>query len=347
MIDEERLKQRLERARKSDPDRGHGRPAAPIDVLDAMATYLKDALNSEEEKKIPKLNRRFVISFGDDCKDLLKDLDFRDVGDFYALPRPEPADPWAWSLRKQLEDTQEELWALMRSLKDNDSSITLEGRKGYNSTMEPFEEDIKLFLSTLEYDKSKTVRRAPVLNLDESSWYAGLGCLGDMSDDLLSFAYDRQVAVDPVNMPYYFDCLTSITKKRNSETLEMKMALLASEGAYGRGNVAAAYKYFMLDPKQAPELTDNFIRGSFESRMGSISKAEGQEAREQLRIIGTARGSQALLDAASDGMCVLFSLLFPGLCPWMAPRTQVFPGSSRTSDSARSCRTICLWACGL
>jgi ubiquitin carboxyl-terminal hydrolase 25/28 len=258
-----KLWQRLEAAKRADPDREHTRAAAPIEVLDAISTYLKDALNSQEDKKIPKLNRRFVISFGEDCRDMLASMGFKDIGDFYLLPRPGPPEPWEWNLRKQLEDTQEELWALMRQLKRNDPNINIEGRKGYDGKMEPFEEDVQLFLSTFEYDKSKTTRRAPTLTLDEQSWYAGLGCLGDFSDDLLAFGFDRQAATDTENIPYYYDCLSAIAKKRNSESLEMKMALLASEGFFGRRDVTNAYKYFTLDPRQDNELTDEFIHGVF------------------------------------------------------------------------------------
>jgi ubiquitin carboxyl-terminal hydrolase 25/28 len=189
--------------------------------------------------------------------------------------------------------------------------LNIEKLKGYNRNVEPFEEDAQLFLSTFEYDKSKTTRRAPTLTLDEQSWYAGLGCLGDFSDDLVAFGFDRQVATDSETMPYYFDCLTNIAKKRNSETLEMKMVLLASEGCYGRNDVANAYKYFTLDPRQANELTDEYIRGVFESRLGSIPKASEAEAREKLRLMGVSRGSQALLDAASNGESNI-SLLFLG-----------------------------------
>lgn len=306
MTNTERLWQRLEAAKRNDPDRGHTKPATPIDTLDAMSSYLKDALSSPEEKKIPKLNRRFVTSFGDDSTKLLAELKFEDLGEFWSLPRPDEADPWAWGLRKQLEDTQEELWALMRRLKANDQKVELDGKKGYNGSVEPFEEDVQLFLSTFEYDRTKTTRRAPVLTLDEQSWYAGLGCLGDMSDELVGFAYDRQVATDRDNGPFYYDCLSAIAKKRNSESLDMKLALLASEGCYGRRDVADAYKYFVLDPSKS----DSEIRGTFESRMGSIAASAQSEAREKLRLIGIARNSQALQDAASDGMSI-FSLFFP------------------------------------
>jgi ubiquitin carboxyl-terminal hydrolase 25/28 len=128
-----------------------------------------------------------------------------------------------------------------------------------------------------------------------------------MSDELISFAYDRQVATDSEHMPYYFDCLSAIAKKRNSEHLDVKIALLASEGCYGQQEVASAYKYFTLDSRQASELTDSHIRGLFESRIANISKSGEQEAREKLRLIGVSRGSAALLEAASDGMCSCFS----------------------------------------
>jgi ubiquitin carboxyl-terminal hydrolase 25/28 len=301
LINVDKLQQRLKAAQQTDPDRNHTKAASPIEVLDALATYLRDAFASSDEKKIPKMNRRFLTSFGDDCKDLLASMGFKDIGEFYRLPQPEPPEPWAWGLRKQLEDTQEELWALMRQLKSNDESLNLEKLKGYNRNMEPFEEDAQLFLSTFEYDKSKTTRRAPTLTLDEQSWYAGLGCLGDFSDDLISFGFDRQIFTDKDNAPYYFDCLVAIAKKRKSETLEMKMVMLESEGHYGRQDVVNAYKYFTLDPRQANELTDLYIRGVFESRIESIPKASEAEAREKLRLIGVARGSQALLEAASNG----------------------------------------------
>ena len=350
MTNTERLAQRLNKAKKNDPDRGHARPAAPIEVLDAMATYLKDALSAdalstEGEKKIPKLNRRFVTSFGEECKDLLVSLGFKDVGEFWTLPRPEPPDPWAWNLRKQLEDTQEELWALMRSLKEHEPGLEIEGRKGYNGNMEPFEEDVQLFLSTMEYDKSKTTRRTPSLTLDEQSWYAGLGCLGDMSDGLIAFGYDRQVATDAGNRAYYFDCLSAIAKKRNSESLDMKMALLASEGAYGRRDVMDAYKYFVLSPHD-DDLTDAHIRGVFESRMENIPKAGQTEAREKLRLIGLARGSQALQEAASNGRsCV--SLLFLGLGSELSyvvwfPGDLSWPWRSGNKCARSTCG--CLWS---
>ena len=141
----------------------------------------------------------------------------------------------------------------------NNPSISVEKLKGYEGKMEPFEEDAQLFFSTFEYDKTKTSRRAPSLSNDEQAWYAGLGCLGDFTDDLLSFAFDRQVAVDLANAPYYYDCLNHIATRRNSEQLEMKIAMLASEGYYGRQDVVKAHRYFMLDTTQSYELTDQYI----------------------------------------------------------------------------------------
>ena len=58
--------------------------------------------------------------------------------------------------------------------------------------------------------------------------------MGDFSDDLIAFCYDRQDNCDPVNGSYYFDCLQDIAKGRESESLQMKATMLASQGVVGQ-----------------------------------------------------------------------------------------------------------------
>ena len=307
LTDRKLLQQRLEEAKRKDPERNQLKQAQPLEALDALACYIRDGLRpSDEPRKIPRLNRRFITSFGDDCWDLLQSMGFEETEENYLLPRPPPPDPWQWDLRKQLEDIQEELWALMREEMRSASGADASKLKGYREKPESFDSDIQLLLSTFEYDKTRTTRRTPVLNHEEEAWYSGLGALGDFSDDLLAFAFDRQVAHDPTNATYYFDCLSKIAKKRNTETLEIKVATLASEGYFGRDEVVQAYKYFTLDPRQAPELTDEHIRGVFESRLQSMHQSQESEAREKLRVIGLSRGSKALQDAAANGKRFLF-----------------------------------------
>lgn len=320
LTSETQLQRRCEIAKEKQPEREISTGAKPVLVLDALATYLGDSLvPSDQPKKIPKLNRRFVLSFGEECDELLLKLGFGDDGSHWVLPRPEPAeqsDPWAPETpRKKIEDALEEVWATQRELMRRDPSIDMKTLKGYRPNQQPFDEDVQLFLSTFQYDKSRTVRRMPTLNLEEQAWYAGLGALADFSDDLLSFGFDRQIATDAANAPYYYDCLSNVAKRKGSESLEVKMALLASEGLYGRQEVANAYKYFTLDPLQAGEYTDEYIHGVFESRIGSIASSLETEAREKLRMIGLSRGSKWLVDAAANGKSFFHSLDAQALAP--------------------------------
>lgn len=245
------------------------------------------------------------------------------------LTHSQAPDPWKWNLRKQLEDTQEELWALIR---EHSRDIDTGAVKNHRERPASFDYDIQLFLSTYKYDKIK-LRRPPSLGLDESSWYTGLGILGDFTDDLKIFGFERQVSNDPANASYYYDCLAKIAGKKNSEMLSMKMAMLASEGYYGRDEVTAAYKYFGLDSRKAHELTDDYIRGVFEARVGSIAQSQEAEAREQLRMIGVARGSKALQDTASNGEFVSSLLSMLHLSLWN-------PGHDRSRILARSGFTV-------
>lgn len=66
------------------------------------------------------------------------------------------------------------------------------------------------------------------------SCYASLGALGDFSDRLIAFSYDRQATCDPVEGPYYFDCLSELATGRRSDMLITKSATLASENVLGK-----------------------------------------------------------------------------------------------------------------
>jgi ubiquitin carboxyl-terminal hydrolase 25/28 len=66
------------------------------------------------------------------------------------------------------------------------------------------------------------------------SCYASLGALGDFSDRLIAFSYERQAVCDPVEGPYYFDCLQELATGRGSDMLITKSATLASENVLGR-----------------------------------------------------------------------------------------------------------------
>jgi ubiquitin carboxyl-terminal hydrolase 25 len=74
------LKARAERVARLKPD-GPVREKGPLDVLDILRTYLKDALDPESTKtRIPMQNATFMSVFGEDCQKLLEHLGFRVSG---------------------------------------------------------------------------------------------------------------------------------------------------------------------------------------------------------------------------------------------------------------------------
>ena len=137
-------------------------------------------------------------------------------------------------------------------------------------------------------------------------FYAGLGAKSDFHDELLSFAYDRQIVCDPPNAPYYFECLQGIADGRKSEDLQTKQAIEASSGKISLGDVREAYKAFGLE-YPSNELSDETIIGNFHSRISDAPKQE-PELRTALRNIGESRSSAKIQYIASN--CERYSCAF-------------------------------------
>lgn len=125
--------------------------------------------------------------------------------------------------------------------------------------------------------------------------------MDSFADELLIFAYSRQVDCDPDNAPYYFECLQDLAKGRKSEVLETQVAVLASQGLFSRSDVEAAYRYIGVEPSHAVALSDEIIVSSFSSRLSDTAPALQTELREKLRLIGQARNSELIRQAAADG----------------------------------------------
>lgn len=81
----------------------------------------------------------------------------------------------------------------------------------------------------------------------EHPYYASLGALDDFTDEFIAWAYDRQRECDPLNSPYYLDCLYGIATGRPSSDLETKFSIATSTGELRLTEIEAAYKYFVLD----------------------------------------------------------------------------------------------------
>lgn len=134
---------------------------------------------------------------------------------------------------------------------------------------------------------------------EQPSRYANLGAIGDFSDDLINWCYRRQITVDPLNAPYYLECLMDLATGRNSESLQMAVATSKSEGHFSVSDVRDAYRALNLDPDV--ELETDVIIGKFRAFVSDSPRSEPQ-MRQALLMIGTARNCQAIIQAASKGI---------------------------------------------
>jgi len=148
-----------------------------------------------------------------------------------------------------------------------------------------------------------------LLRLYQSRFYAGLGAVEDFHDELISFAYERQIESDGSNTAYYLECLQGIAEGRHSENLQVKVDIEATSEKISRRDVRAAYRELGLDNKEIHE--DDTILGIFNSRTADAPKQE-PEMRRALRIIGQDRSSAKILVVASQGNIIL-------LCRYLVP----------------------------
>ncbi|KAJ9647333.1 ubiquitin-specific protease ubp2 [Coniosporium tulheliwenetii] len=308
LTDPDLLRIRFEAAVLKDPDRADARPARPAEVLNNLNLYLRDALDvTKPHRRIPGKNRKFMTAFGEDCTEILEYLNFTYIPpasaydeDFWSPPdlAAETDPERAEAIRNFLEDVREELLALIHQ-RPIEEVRTL---RNFAYDFQPATKSLEEALGCSDYERAASSRRNVDLTQPEHPYYASLGALSDFSDNLLAFAYDRQVQCDPINAPYYFECLEDLSRGRNSETLNMKVAMLSSEGKISRKDVSNAYAYFNIEMSHVPHISDDHIIGQFQSRLSDIAASQAPEMRRQLRIIGEARGSSKILNAADNAL---------------------------------------------
>ena len=146
--------------------------------------------------------------------------------------------------------------------------------------------------------KFRCDNQIPLLRLMVKRWHAGLGAIADFHDDLIGFAYERQLATDPFNTPYYLECLQGIAKGRHSEALDTMVAIEASENKISLQDVRGAFKELGFDFRA--DIEDDTIIGTFRARIADAPKQEA-EMRRALKIIGQSRQSEKIQLVASQG----------------------------------------------
>ncbi|KAI9844919.1 MAG: ubiquitin-specific protease ubp2 [Sclerophora amabilis] len=305
LTDRDAIKQRVQREIDQYPDRlaSYGIPE-PVTVLNNLKTYLVDA--KREPKSLKASNKKFLTSLGPGCSTLLNYLGFRyseeDVGEglegFWALPKvkssgTEPeynGDP-----SKLVDDVEKELMLLICSRPWAEQT-----KARIQATFRPLPstKEFERLLGCIDYGRVLGARRTVDLTSDEHPCCASLGARADFSDELLTFAFQRQRACHPVDAPYYLGCLQELASLRNSEKLGTEVAMMESAGEISSRDIDRAYQYFQISPLQTG-LEDEFIIGTFKSRVADAPRHEA-EARRHLQIIGVHRNSEVIEQVASN-----------------------------------------------
>ncbi|KAI9791044.1 MAG: ubiquitin-specific protease ubp2 [Candelina submexicana] len=296
LTDPKLLEQRAEVAIAMYPDRfREDGVSSPMRVLHILRTYIKDAIHTEG-KRFGSMNKNFMLCFGEACNELLEYLGFSysKSDEYWNLPNPDRSQeiPIKDPLKILLNDVDIELMALMEQRPASEKSqisvqfIPLSAMKW-----------IEQILGLQEFRQAHpSPRRTIDLTQEEHPCFASLGAVGDFSDDLIIFAYERQKLCDIDNAPYYLECLQDLGELRQSEILQTKAVMMQSEGEISTKDIREAYRYFGFD-SQSSSLNDETIIGVFQSRLSDAPRQEA-DARLALRIIGQSRGSEKILHLA-------------------------------------------------
>ena len=125
-----------------------------------------------------------------------------------------------------------------------------------------------------------------------------MGTTRDLHDDLITFAYERQIDVDPASTGYYLECLQGIAKGRNSADLDTKALMESTSDKVSNSDIRNAYKELGIPTSGIEEDT---ILGTFQARLADAPRHQEGDLRRALKIIGTDRSSKKLENAASMG----------------------------------------------
>ena len=287
------IKIRAEKAISEEPGRYEGIAIpTPTEVLSNLRTYIVNAMAISEGRTILGNNKKWRLCLGEPCTALLEYLGFTREDLDWKPPRPEPGakTPFTNPLNVLLNDVEKELVVLLSKRPDQERV----GRVVHISASATPE--LRGALGCLEYPTVSSSRTVD-LTFEEHPFYASLGATVDFHDELIIFAYKRQIDVDQKNTPYYLECLQGLGEGRKSEDLQTHAAIEASSDKISLKDVRNAYKDLGLD-FNFDLLDDETVIGTFQSRVSDAPRQES-ELRRALQIIGRNRGSEKIQFIAS------------------------------------------------
>lgn len=152
LTDTQTLHARFERAAVVHPELQEQKP---INSLKTFASYIRDSLLNDSNKKVPVQNKRFMISLGSNAGDLLERLGFTHTSpdktidnDYWFLPKPVDSTGQVTDidLKTLLENTRDELGILMKQRPEPEKFSAGELSQWGTSSMK----DLERILGTLD-----------------------------------------------------------------------------------------------------------------------------------------------------------------------------------------------------
>ncbi|KAK5661769.1 hypothetical protein OQA88_9870 [Cercophora sp. LCS_1] len=223
IVDKERIRNAIEAAKSEDPTRYANISEATEErwmdtPLETLNHYLKDALQMPEPRRINARNKTFTAQFGTGCGEIFRYLGYNESMD------EESHEP-CWippCLGKRKDGDKTQLGSMRAFLEDVRSEVQSVIEQNVQDGFPPL---VELVLPKGRVQLEQLLRIVParpqasttVVTEDEAQSIDKLGTTADADDELLKWAYQRQVAVDPSNKNDYLGALSTLAARRDMD----------------------------------------------------------------------------------------------------------------------------------
>jgi ubiquitin carboxyl-terminal hydrolase 25/28 len=300
VVDDKRIAHQRQQAIELDPIRfspQNLKNDMEYTALTTLNAYLRDCLGKtvdEAPKRIATRNKRFYIQFGASCSHIFEylGLDRKVIEDeeYWFLPElqhyPDEKTPIG-TQRAFIEDARSEIQALIEEQV---------GQQSGGSVVKPWSEalfKLKRALNCPWWDTSGGKKPE-----DDDADFRRLGTLPNPNEDILKYAYQRQVEADPLRRKVYCDALQRMASNRSVDLqifTATEASLIEQQEASSNTPLAQAYTHFNM-PADCAE-SDDFVVRKYKV-FCEQSPAQKVQHRQKLFVIGCEWKSKPILEQA-------------------------------------------------
>ncbi|OIW26512.1 cysteine proteinase [Coniochaeta ligniaria NRRL 30616] len=302
VVDEKRIAHQRQQAIELDPVRFNPQTLKndmEYTALTTLNAYLRDCLGKtvdEQPKRIATRNKRFYIQFGASSSHIFEYLGLEkrviDDEDYWFLPELEHYPNEKTPINTQrafIEDARSEIQALIEE----------QGGQQSGGVVKPWSEalfKLKRALNCPWWDTAGGKKPE-----DADADFRLLGTLPNPNEDMLKYAYQRQVDADPLRRKVYCDALQRLASHRSVDLqifTVTEASLIEQQEASFNTPLAQAYSHFNL-PADCTE-SDDFVINRY-LVFFEQSPAQKMQHRQKLFLIGHERKSKSIMEQAARG----------------------------------------------